>query len=146
MAQNEPQSYSNHTRFHAPYHFILTPVLLLVLVGAVIRLYLEPGFDTVFGFLLAVALMLTVALLRIYPLKVQDRVIRLEEMLRLQSLLDEPLRSRIGELKARHLVALRFASDEDAPELVQRILAGELSSGKEIKQAIRHWRADYFRV
>jgi hypothetical protein len=88
-----------------------------------------------------------VALTRIrsYPIHVQDRVIRLEERLRLMSVLQEPLRSRIGELQDKQLIGLRFAPDEELPGLVQRALDEKLSS-TDIKKAIKNWRADYSRV
>jgi hypothetical protein len=82
---------------------------------------------------------------RIYALKVQDRLIRLEERLRLQGLLSEPLRSRIGELTESQLVALRFASDAECPSLMEKALSQKLAIA-DIKKAIVNWRPDYFRV
>jgi len=77
---------------------------------------------------------------------VQDRVIRLEERLRLERLLDPPLAARISELTTAQLVALRFASDEEVGGLVARVLEGELTGRKEIKRAIRSWRPDHERI
>ena len=80
-----------------------------------------------------------------YALRVQDRLIRLEERLRLRDLMDEPLRGRIGELTEGQLIGLRFASDAELPALVQAALAKQLSRA-EIKKSITSWRGDYFRV
>ena len=82
---------------------------------------------------------------RVFPLGVQDRVIRLEERMRFAEILPDDLKGRIGELKESQLIGLRFASDEEAPDLVRRILDGELTELEEIKKAIKTWRPDYFR-
>lgn len=82
---------------------------------------------------------------RSYPLKAQDRVIRLEERLRLAMVLPDRLRGRIGELSESQLIALRFAPDSELETLVDRVLAGNLDS-KQIKESIQNWRADYFRI
>ncbi|MBZ5685679.1 MAG: DUF6526 family protein [Acidobacteriia bacterium] len=95
--------------------------------------------------LLAVAMLTLVLKVRLYALKVQDRIIRLEERLRLTQLLSEPLRSRIPELTEGQLIGLRFASDAEVPKLVERALSEKLQR-KDIKKAIQNWRPDYWRV
>jgi hypothetical protein len=86
-----------------------------------------------------------VFLIRLNALRVQDRLIRLEERLRLQTLLPAELSPRIAELTESQLIALRFASDNEVPGLVEKVLAAKMKS-KDIKQAIVTWRADMFRV
>jgi hypothetical protein len=80
------------------------------------------------------------------PLRAQDRIIRLEERARLERVLPSDLRGRVGELTATQLIAIRFAADDEVPELTRRTLNGELKSQGDIKRAIRNWRADTLRV
>ena len=93
----------------------------------------------------AVALLLVGYSTRIYALKVQDRLIRLEERLRLATVLPQELQGRIGELTQAQLVGLRFASDAELPGLVEETLKTQMGI-KQIKQAIKNWRADDLRV
>jgi hypothetical protein len=139
------QNYSNHTRLDPPYHFFLSPVILITLFLLIWNLIRHPDFPNAWGVVVMLALVVLVLKTRTYALKTQDRVIRLEERLRLSTLLPEPLRARIGELTESQLIALRFASDPEIPELVEKALAGNLP-GAEIKKAIVSWRPDYFRV
>ena len=146
MAENTAQNYANHTRWHPPFHFFLGPasfVLLILTIVNVVRHYeqLEAWILLLMGILFPVA----VLLLRINPLRAQDRLIRLEERLRLQALLSAELSARIGELTESQLIALRFASDDELPGLVTKVLAANMAS-KDIKKAIVTWRADTFRV
>ena len=83
---------------------------------------------------------------RAFATGVQDRVIRLEERLRMAALFPDDLAGRIGELETDQLIGLRFASDDELEELTRRVLAGELSDRKEIKRAVRQWRADHQRI
>lgn len=141
-----PQTYANHTRWHPPFHFFLGPVLLLNFVYAAVQLYRFPDFDHVWLLVLAVALLVLNLLTRINALRVQDRLIRLEERLRYQQVLPSPLAQRAGALPTRQILALRFASDEELPGLVQQVLDGKLTKGDEIKRAVKAWRPDTMRV
>jgi hypothetical protein len=145
VQEKKQQNYSNHARFDPAFHFFLAPVLLITLIATVVHLVMYPFFWSVWLVVLSVALLLIAFKTRSYALKAQDRVIRLEERMRLSSLLPEPLRPRIWELQERQLIALRFAPDAEAPELVNRTLRENLTP-KQIKQAIQNWRADHFRI
>lgn len=143
-----PQSYAHHTRWDPPFHFFILPVFVIVLIAAIVHLFLRfhhHPLHSVFLVVLALAALLAIFKIRLNALKVQDRVIRLEERLRLASLLPEPLRARIPELTERQLIGLRFASDGELPGLVQRALNEKLSCD-DIKKSIQNWRADNFRV
>lgn len=141
----KPQGLANHTRLHPLYHLILFPIFFANFIIAVVVLIRAPGWVTAWNLVMAFALLGLLSLVRIYPLKVQDRVIRLEERLRLASLLPDPLRARIYELSEGQLIALRFASDKEIPALVQKTLTEHLKP-TEIKQAVVEWRADMWRV
>jgi Family of unknown function (DUF6526) len=145
MPAKAPQTRSNHVRFDPAFHFFLAPALLLFLLWTVIHLVRHPESISVGFVVVAILMLVTATKARLYALKVQDRLIRLEERLRLSGLLPEPLRSRIGELTGAQLIALRFASDAEIPSLVQRALSENLPA-KQIKEGIREWRPDYFRV
>ncbi len=146
MAEKKPQTFANHSRFDPLFHFFALPVFALSTLAAVVHFIRHPSLHSGLRFVLAVAAA-TVAVLkiRLYALRVQDRVIRLEERLRLASLLPEPLRSRIPELTEGQLVALRFASDAEVSRLAERALSEKLSPA-DIKKAIQTWRPDYWRV
>ena len=138
------QTYSNHRRYNPWHHFVVLPILSINLVVEIQRLIEEPSRYRGWQVVLAVGLFLFSFTARGMALRAQDRVIRLEERLRLSRLLSD--QAVIESLRPGHLIALRFAPDEEVPELVQRIAGGELQTGDQIKKAIRAWRPDYLRV
>lgn len=147
-----PQTYATHRRFDPPFHFFLIPVFVLGLVLSLVHFFAHlresDMRDNIHAFLLIVlasALLVLVFKTRLNALKVQDRVIRLEERLRLMQLLQDPLRARIPELTEDQLCGLRFASDAEVPKLVERTLNEKLKRG-EIKKAVQNWRPDTWRV
>lgn len=144
----EEQSYQNHRKFVPGFHFLTFGLLVVNLAWAIWRLFSGslPLADRGMAVLLAVALLLLAWYVRIFPLRVQDRVIRLEERLRLTQILPPDLAPRIGELSAGQLLALRFASDEEVPELTRRVLDEKIRSREEIKKLIRNWRPDHLRA
>lgn len=145
MAAQTAQNYSNHTRLDPLFHMFLLPVAGLNVVAATVHLVRHPSYWAGWLVVLAIAGAVAIFKIRTYALKVQDRLIRLEERLRLSQLLTEPLRTRIGDLTEQQLIAIRFASDSEVPALVEKVLAGTMLP-RDIKQAIGSWRPDYFRV
>jgi hypothetical protein len=146
----ESQNFANHPKFVPGYHFVAFGILAINLLWSLYRLISGlPGvqfFDRLLGFAVAVALVLLAWYARVFPLKAQDRVIRLEETLRLERLLPPDLRPRIGDLRTGQLIALRFASDAELPELTRAVLDRGITTPKEIKQMVGSWRGDYLRM
>jgi len=152
MAENKPQTLANHVRWDPPFHFFVLPVFALGLILTLVHFFahithgdLRDHIHALLLILLAAAFLTLMFKVRLYSLRVQDRVIRLEERLRLTQLLSEPLRSRIPELTEDQLCGLRFASDAEIPKLAERALNEKLSRA-DIKRAIQNWRPDYWRV
>ena len=146
MAERRPQTYANHMRLHPPFHYVLAPgaLALLVLTGInVVRHYSR--LDAWILLLIAILFFAALFLVRLYPLKAQDRIIRLEERLRLEKVLSAGFVRRIPELTEAQLIALRFASDSELPALVEKALGTKMSA-RDIKKNIVTWRADTFRV
>lgn len=141
-----PQTLKNHTRLLPPFHFFVIPVLFINFLNTIRNVYLMPSSGTAWALVVAAALLTLAFLARIMAITVQDRVIRLEMRLRLHEALPADLRNRVHELTPRQLVALRFASDAEMPELVREVLAGNLASSKAIKGRVKNWQGDYLRA
>jgi len=147
MSEKVPQTYANHARLIPLFHYVLFGILVIHLgwsVWGLIRMR-SFSFDPIMDLLIALALLLFFWYARMFPLTVQDRVIRLEMRLRLREVLPEDLRGRIADLEPGQLIALRFASDEELPELVRQVLEEGLRSRAEIKKRIKDWQPDYLR-
>jgi hypothetical protein len=145
MAETD-QNYDHHVRYHAPFHFVALPILTINLIWAITKLVKSLTFDNLDQLLLAVGLIVITFLIRIYALKAQDRVIRLEEFLRFQRILPPEQAERAMKMAPRQIIALRFAPDEELSALVAQIGAGALSKPDEIKRTIKNWRPDYHRI
>jgi hypothetical protein len=140
------QSYANHTRWHPPFHFFVIPVLLVNFVWSIVEFVRTPGPNQGRWIVVSLALVVLALLVRIDALKVQDRLIRLEERLRYQQVLPADLAQQCGSLALGSTIALRFASDEELEGLIREVLGGRLTKSAEIKKAIKNWRGDTFRV
>jgi hypothetical protein len=144
MAQE--QNFKNHGRIVPAFHIVGFLLLLANLVWAIYRLTREFGGDSIIQLCLAVAVIVMFGSVRGQILTVQDRVIRMEMRLRLLQVLPSALHPSIITLTRPQLVALRFASDSELPVLVQQVLAGEITTQKEIKSRVKNWQADYLRA
>lgn len=140
------QSYSNHVRYHAPFHFVGFPLVTISLVWVIYRMVQHPGIEEMIGLIVVLALIITFFLTRLTGLKVQDRLIRLEEQLRFQRVLAPELAARAMTIPIPFLVALRFSSDHELPGLVEKVLEGKFEKPADVKKAIVEWRGDYWRV
>jgi hypothetical protein len=145
MAEKTPQTLANHTRLDPPFHFFVIPVFAFTWIWSIIHFVRHLGWHAAGLVVFMTAALIALLKIRMYCLKVQDRVIRLEERLRLSALMPEPLRSRIPELTEDQLVALRFSSDGEVVALAERALNEKLSRA-DIKKSIQGWRPDYWRV
>jgi hypothetical protein len=141
-----PQTFANHTRWQPPFHFFIVPVMLINVIWSVVQFVRTPGLNSGWWIIVSLALLMLAFLVRLNSLKVQDRLIRLEEKLRYQQILSATVCQQASALNTGQMVALRFAGDDELEELVSAVLAGKLAKAGDIKRAIKGWRADTFRV
>lgn len=145
MADDSVQTYASHRRYLVPWHFIAMPIIGIQVIILTIEFFGAPSMWAAWNLLVMAAVLTGLLCARWMALQVQDRVIRLEETLRLERLL--PGRAGdIEQLTTRQLVELRFASDGEVPHLMDRVRSGELAGSNEIKRAVQHWRPDHLRV
>jgi uncharacterized protein DUF6526 len=148
MSTPKPQSFRSHASFDPMFHGVAGVAVIGNIIFMALVLFVGIQSRIVLSiWILTLTVVLVVALLkaRMYPLKIQDRIIRLEERIRLGALLSDDLRKRIPELTEDQLIGLRFAPDEEIPELVQLTLEKNLDR-KQIKERIQNWRPDHYRI
>ena len=144
---SEPiQTYKNHTKIVPLFHYVVAPLLIMNVFWSAKMALRSPNTGTIIAATTAIALILVAFFARAFAVKVQDRVIRLEMRMRLRELLPAALHPRIGELTAGQMVALRFASDAELPELVQVVLRDRITDRKAIKLMIKNWTVDDHRA
>jgi len=146
MAEKTPQTLANHRRIVPMFHVVLFLILVVNFLWSGWLLFREPAGAAAMQLLMAIAFIILFFYARLFPLAAQDRLIRLEERLRLSEILPEDLKGRIGELTEDQLIALRFASDGEVADLVRQVLDGKIAGREQIKKAIKTWRPDTFRV
>jgi len=143
---SQPQSAASHAKMVPMYHYV---AFALIFIPTVYFLYLVvTAFSvpalmaTAFG----VGVIIATLFARLFPLGVQDRVIRLEERLRLARVLPAEMQGDIDSIGTGVLIGLRFAPDDELEDLVRRIQSGELADRKAVKMAVKNWRADHQRI
>ncbi|WP_296144744.1 DUF6526 family protein [uncultured Flavobacterium sp.] len=144
----EPQSFKNHIRFYIPHHFVFYPVMLILLIISVYFSFSEENLRAVWIFISILNLAITLLsfmLRQHYALTLQDRIVRLELRYRYFTLTNERLELLEKNLSESQLFALRFAPDEELPNLVDKAIAENLSATV-IKKSIKNWLADNQRV
>ena len=110
------------------------------------RVWQDPGMTSLWTLVMAFAFIVTALFARVFALKAQDRLIRLEERMRMRELLPPDMQARINDFTPDQLVAIRFASDAELPALAATVLNGNIQKRDEIKKLIKNWRADHCRV
>ncbi len=142
------QSAESHAMWDPLYHFVIAPLLLINFVFSFIlynRHPVEHRNVALWWIVLSFVFVLLAVKIRTYALRNQDRLIRLEERLRLTALLPPAEHASIYALTTPQLIALRFASDTELPALARRTLAESLTA-KQIKASIASWRPDNQRI
>jgi hypothetical protein len=142
----ETQKFENHTRWHPPFHFFVMPVMLINFFWAAVLFVKSPNANSAWWVVVSIALAVLTLLVRVNSLRVQDRLIRLEERLRYQQLLPGEVMRQAYSFSPGQVCALRFASDEELLELASQVAGGQLTKPRDIKRAVKDWRADTFRV
>jgi len=148
MSKSSPQNLKNHGRIDPLVHVVLLLVLIANLVFAgfhIFRHWHDAPIASSWYIVLSFAAILALLKIRQYPVKVQDRVIRLEERIRLQALAPTEWHTQIYRLSEDQLIGLRFAADDEVVELAKQALEHNLNR-KQIKERIKDWRPDNWRV
>jgi hypothetical protein len=146
MSDPKSQSLSSHTRWDPIFHFFALPALLILFpIYSIIHLVRHPTPQSVVVLVVAAALAVLVLRARTYPLAVQDRLIGLEERIRLERVLGAPGKDLGNQLSDDQLIGLRFASDGELAELAKACVAEKLPR-KEVKKRVKTWRPDHRRA
>jgi hypothetical protein len=143
---DQKQSFSNHTKWVPAFHFVAFPILVLNFGWAIYRLFGGVSFEAILNLLVAIALVISLFVARLFAVRAQDRVIRLEMRLRMRDLLPADLQGRINEFTPQQMVGLRFAGDGELPGLARKVLDDNITDATPIKKLVTDWQRDYHRV
>ncbi len=140
------QNAANHARYVPGFHFITGSLTIVAFVWSLKRAVSLQTSDSLLTALICVALLGQFWYTRAFPLAVQDRLIRLEERLRLARLLPADMQARCEEFTSDQLIGMRFASDAELPALAKKVLDENLATRAGIKSQIKTWRPDHMRA
>lgn len=143
---SDTQSFASHAKMVPAYHYVCFALVAIPMFYFAYVAVTSFSIGSLMMLAFAVGVIIATLYARLFPLGVQDRVIRLEERLRMERVLPADLKGRIEEIRTDHIIGLRFAPDDELPDLVRRVLAGELTDRKSVKAAIKNWRADHQRI
>jgi hypothetical protein len=142
------QNYKNHIRFYTAHHFVFYPIIGFLFVFAIRMGFKEEVNSMLWFFLAAIIFLLgwlSFMLRQHYGMTIQNRVVVLEMRLRYYILTNQRLETLEHRLNFGQIAALRFASDEELPALLNKAMKEGLSS-KDIKKAIVNWLPDHSRI
>jgi hypothetical protein len=140
------QNFENHAKFVPAYHIVAFGIFAINFFWRIYQVIHAPSAEAGMALLLSIGFVMLLFFARIFALTVQDRVICLEMRLRMQQLLPADLRARAEEFSVGQLVSLRFASDEELPELSRKVLDGKMEDRKAIKKMVKNWQPDLLRA
>lgn len=143
---SQPQSAANHAKMVPMYHYVSFGLLAVPMFWFAYRAIVDFSLDALMLLAFIAGTVIAALFARLFPLGVQDRIIRLEERLRLVRVLPADMHGEIEGIPTNLLIGLRFAPDSELEGLTKRILAGELTDRKSVKGAIQQWRADHQRI
>ena len=138
---SETQTYANHP--YRPVAWNITALVgLIAFVTLLVHVYQEPGYVSFTLLALSGVVLSALSLTRVFALRLQNRIIRLEMQVRLARLGRE---RDLQRLTLPQIVALRFGSDAELPALIDRAIAENLPPDA-IKRAVSDWQGDYLRT
>ena len=146
MASSATQNFENHVRFVPMYHMVAFPMIAAFVIYSLYMVVTALSLASVMFLLFGVGVTIAMLFARLFPLAAQDRIIRLEERLRLHDLLPQEQHDTIGRLTTEQLIGLRFASDDEVADLIAAVVSEGIKDRTEIKKRVKNWRPDHQRV
>ena len=146
MSDQPVQNYQNHVRYDK-FIFAVMGTYFVAIILAAVGLFMSNMTVVAAGVIVAsLGGVLGLVVARTYSVKVQDRVIRLEMRVRMRQVLPDEIAADIMDFSLSQLVGLRFASDDELPELARKVLDENITKAGDIKKLVRDWQADFLRV